>query len=98
MEAVVLPATGGSSAMETSDRLVDVHEMKDRMMIDLFKTKLEQSQADLRELRGTWSEAKEVLKAHFGKITRTMVSNENKLRSLYQSALRELKEEGKYSE
>lgn len=78
--------------METSDRLVDVYEMKDRMMIDLFKTKLQQSQADFSQLRGTWSEAREILKAHFGKITRTMVSNENKLRSLYQVALRELKE------
>jgi hypothetical protein len=69
--------------------------MKDRMMIDLFKTKLQQSQTDLSQLRGTWSEAREILKVHFGKITRTMVSNENKLRSLYQTALRELKEEGK---
>ena len=78
--------------METSDRLVDVYEMKDRMMIDLFKTKLQESNAELSQLRGTWSEAKEILKAHFGKVTRTMVSNENKLRSLYQTALRELKE------
>jgi hypothetical protein len=78
--------------METSDRVVDVYEMKDRMMIDLFKTKLQESQADLGELRGTWSEAKDILKAHFGKITRTMVSNENKLRNLYQAALRELKD------
>ncbi len=84
--------------METSDRLVDVYEMKDRMMIDLFKTKLQQSQADFSQLRGTWSEAREILKAHFGKITRTMVSNENKLRSLYQTALRELKEAGKRPE
>ena len=84
--------------METSDRLVDVYEMKDRMMIDLFKTKLQQSQADFLQLRGTWSEAREILKAHFGKITRTMVSNENKLRSLYQVALRELKEAGKRPE
>jgi|APFre7841882590_1041340.scaffolds.fasta_scaffold300403_1 hypothetical protein len=84
--------------METSDRLVDVYEMKDRMMIDLFKTKLQQSQADFSQLRGTWSEAREILKAHFGKITRTMVSNENKLRSLYQVALRELKEAGKRPE
>ena len=84
--------------METSDRLVDVYEMKDRMMIDLFKTRLQQSQADLGQLRGTWSEAREILKAHFGKITRTMVTNENKLRSLYQTALRELKQQGKGSE
>ena len=78
--------------METSDRLVDMYEMKDRMMIDLFKTKLQESQADLSNLRGTWSEAKEILKAHFGKITRTMVTNENKLRNLYQAALGELKD------
>jgi hypothetical protein len=78
--------------METSDRVVDVHEMKDRMMIDLFKTKLQESQVDPNKLRGTWSEAKDILKAHFGKVTRTMVTNENKLRSLYQTALRELKD------
>jgi hypothetical protein len=72
--------------------VVDVYEMKDRMMIDLFKTKLQESQADLSTLRGTWSEAKDILKAHFGKITRTMVTNENKLRTLYQTALRELKD------
>jgi hypothetical protein len=78
--------------METSDRLVDVYEMKDRIMMDLFKTRLQQSHADLSQLRGTWSEAREILKTHFGKITRTMVSNEHKLRTLYQAALRELKE------
>jgi hypothetical protein len=44
-------------------------------------------------LRGTWNEASEILKAHFGKITRTMVSNENKLRNLYQAAIDELKKE-----
>ena len=79
---------------ERVDRLVDVHEMKDRTMIDLFKTKIQQSHADLSQLRGTWREAEEILKAHFGKITRTMVTNENKLRNLYQTALRELKEQG----
>jgi uncharacterized protein YcgL (UPF0745 family) len=78
--------------MEASDRVVDVYEMKDRMMIDLFKTKLQESQTGLSERRGTWSEAKEILKAHFGKVTRTMVTNENKLRNLYQTALRELKD------
>jgi len=84
--------------METSDRLIDVYEMKDRMMIDLFKTRLQESHVDVGQLRGTWSEAREILKAHFGKITRTMVSNENKLRTLYQTALRELKQQGNFSE
>jgi hypothetical protein len=78
--------------MERSDGVLDVYEMKDRMMIDLFKNKLQESQADLNKLRGTWSEAKDILKAHFGKVTRTMVTNENKLRSLYQTALHELKD------
>jgi len=77
--------------MEKSDRITDVGEMKDRMMIDLFKKRLTEADADLTQLRGNWSEASEILKAHFGKITRTMVNNENKLRNLYQAAIDELK-------
>jgi len=77
--------------MEKSDGITDVGEMKDRMMIDLFKKRLTEADADLTQLRGNWSEASEILKAHFGKITRTMVNNENKLRNLYQAAIDELK-------
>ena len=77
--------------MEKSDGITDVGEMKDRMMIDLFKKRLKEADADVTQLRGNWSEAREILKAHFGKITRTMVNNENKLRSLYQAAIDELK-------
>jgi uncharacterized protein YcgL (UPF0745 family) len=79
--------------MEKSDRITDVGEMKDRMMIDLFKKRLKDADADLTLLRGNWSEASEILKAHFGKITRTMVNNENKLRNLYQAAIDELRKE-----
>ena len=79
--------------MEKNDGITDVGEMKDRMMIDLFKKKLEETGTDLAQLRGSWDEASEILKAHFGKITRTMVSNENKLRNLYQTAIEELKKE-----
>jgi uncharacterized protein YcgL (UPF0745 family) len=79
--------------MEKMDGITDVGEMKDRMMIDLFKTKIQETKADLAQLRGSWNEASEILKAHFGKITRTMVSNENKLRHLYQAAIEELKKE-----
>ena len=79
--------------MEKNDGITDVGEMKDRMMIDLFKKKLEETGTDLAQLRGSWDEASEILKAHFGKITRTMVSNENKLRNLYQAAIEELKRE-----
>lgn len=79
--------------MEKMDGVTDVGEMKDRMMIDLFKKKIQEAKADLSQLRGNWSETSEILKAHFGKITRTMVSNENKLRNLYQNAIDELKKE-----
>ena len=79
--------------MEKNDGITDVGEMKDRMMIDLFKKKLQQARTDLTRLHGTWGEASEILKAHFGKISRTMVSNENKLRNLYQTAIDELKKE-----
>ena len=79
--------------MEKDDRITDVGEMKDRVMIDLFKKKISEAKADLSQLRGSWSEASDILKAHFGKITRTMVSNENKLRNLYQAAIDELRKE-----
>jgi hypothetical protein len=79
--------------MEKTDGITDVGEMKDRMMIDLFKKKLQEANTDLAPLRGTWKEASEILKTHFGKITRTMVSNKNNLRNLYQAAVDELKKE-----
>jgi hypothetical protein len=80
--------------MEKSAGITDVDEMKDRVMIDLFKVKIRETRADLSQLRGNWREAGDILKAHFGKITRTMVNNENKLRNLYQAAIDELKQEG----
>lgn len=79
--------------MEKDDRITDVGEMKDRVMIDLFKKKILEAKADLSQMRGSWSEASDILKAHFGKISRTMVSNENKLRNLYQAAIDELRKE-----
>jgi len=64
--------------MGRNQDFTDVGEMKDRMMIDLFKKKLQERDADLNQLRGSWHEASEILKAHFGKITRTMVSKSRK--------------------
>ena len=80
--------------MENLDGITDVDEMKDRMMIDLFKTKIQETKIDITQLSGNWNEAGDILKAHFGKITRTMITNENKLRNLYQAAIDELKKEG----
>ena len=83
----------GRFVMGKNDRITDVGEMKDRMMIDLFKKKLRETTTDLTQLSGTWDEASGILKEHFGKISRTMISNENKLRNLYQTALEELRNE-----
>ena len=79
--------------MEKNDGITDVGEMKDRMMIDLFKKKLREARVDLTQLRGSWDEARGILKDHFVKVSRTMVSNENKLRNLYQTAIEELRKE-----
>jgi hypothetical protein len=74
--------------MEKNDGITDVGEMK-----DLFKKKLQEARTDLTQLSGSWGEASDILRGHFGKISRTMVSNENKLRSLYQIAIEELRKE-----
>ncbi|MBW1980040.1 MAG: hypothetical protein JRJ12_02360 [Deltaproteobacteria bacterium] len=79
--------------MKKENSITDVGEMKDRVMIDLFKRRIRQANIDLDKLRGTWAETSDILKAHFGKITRTMKNNENKLRNLYQAAIDELKKE-----
>ena len=47
--------------MEKMDGVTDVGEMKDRMMIDLFKKKIQEAKADLSQLRGNWTEASEIL-------------------------------------
>jgi hypothetical protein len=39
--------------MEKTDGITDVGEMKDRMMIDLFKKKIQEAKTDLAPLRGT---------------------------------------------
>jgi hypothetical protein len=76
--------------MDTDIDVVDVQEMTDRVMIDLFKQKLQETDFHQEQLTGTWSEASNILRNHFGKISRIMTSNQFKLQSLYQAALKEL--------
>ena len=52
--------------------LKDVQQMTDRVMIDLFKGKIKDMKLSPSDLRGTWSEAGELLTTHFGKISRIM--------------------------
>ena len=74
----------------TNVEFLDVHKMADRVMIDLFKQKIQESNLNSGQVEGTWAEASDILRNHFGKISRIMIQNEYKLRSLYQMAIKEL--------
>ncbi len=79
--------------MSRNDRSVrDVGEMTNRLIIDLFKMKIHETELDPERLKGSWDEACEILQSHFGKISRVMVQNEYKLHSLYRAAIQEIKQ------
>ena len=69
----------------------DVNEMTDSLMIDLFKKLILEAKLDLQGLRGTWEEASEILRIHFGKLSRVMVENRGNLHRLYQDSITEMK-------
>jgi hypothetical protein len=68
----------------------DVQQMTDRVMIDLFKQKINDMQRPPSGLKGTWSEVDDLLKNHFGKISRIMNQNRDTLVELYRTAIKEL--------
>jgi hypothetical protein len=70
--------------------LKDVQEMTDRVMIDLFKQRIQEMDLYPEQLKGTWSEASSILAKHFGKVSRIMSLNRGRLHDLYKSALKEL--------
>ena len=72
--------------------LKDVRQMTDRVMIDLFKQRINDMNRSPSHLKGTWSEAGELLISHFGKISRIMNQNRSRLHELYNTAIRELKQ------
>jgi hypothetical protein len=81
----------GSQGMRRSNNnLRDVGEMTNRLVIDLFKRKIYETELDPLRLKGSWNEACEILQSHFGKVSRVMVQNEYKLHSLYRTAIKEL--------
>ena len=69
----------------------DVNRMTESLMIDVFKTIIREAELDLQELKGTWEEASEFLRIHFGKLSRVMVSNQGNLHRLYQDSIAELR-------
>ncbi|MGD8314811.1 MAG: hypothetical protein PVI17_08715, partial [Syntrophobacterales bacterium] len=68
----------------------DVRELTDRVMIDIFKKKIRETETDPKRLLGTWIEAREILQNHFGKVSRIMNLNQYKLQRLYKTAIKEL--------
>jgi hypothetical protein len=78
--------------MEKRVTVDDVGEMADRFMINLYKKRIRETKLDPRQLRGTWSEASDLLKSHFGRLTRVMDNNQGKLLNLYRTAVRELRQ------
>jgi len=82
-----------TQAMRKSDaeqHLRDVQQVADRVMIDLFKQKIGELNQAPSQLRGTWSEAGDLLTAHFGRISRIMEQNKLTLLKLYNTAIEEL--------
>ena len=77
---------------DTEHRLRDVRQMTDRVMIDLFKRKISDLNRSPSHLKGTWSEAGDLLMSHFGKISRIMNQNRSRLHELYNAAIKELEQ------
>jgi hypothetical protein len=72
--------------------LRDVRQMSDRVMIDLFKRKINDMNRSPKHLQGTWHEAGDFLITHFGKISRIMDQNKKTLLKLYQAAIKEMEQ------
>jgi hypothetical protein len=72
--------------------LRDVRQMSDRVMIDLFKRKINDMNRSPTHLKGTWHEAGDLLTTHFGKISRIMDQNRKNLLELYQTAIKEVEQ------
>lgn len=79
-------------SMETNNVVKDVQQMAERLMIDLFKKKIQEKELRSDLLKGTWTEASQILQSHFGKVSRVMTSHQDSLQTLYQTAIKELKQ------
>ena len=76
--------------MQQENPIRDVNEMKDRLMIDVFKKKIQERELNPVLLRGSWTEARDLLVAHFGRLSGIMEANRYKLLTLYQFSIMEL--------
>jgi hypothetical protein len=84
------PQDSGGINMQRNGLTRDVDEMKDRLMIDVFKKTIQEGKYNPYLLKGSWEEASGFLIAHFGKLSGIMLANQYKLLSLYQLSIMEL--------
>ena len=76
--------------MKSNGPIRDVDEMKDRLMIEVFRKRIQEEKLDPSLLKGSWTEARDLLIAHFGKLSGIMEANQYKLLALYQLSIMEL--------
>ena len=77
---------------DTEFHLKDVRQMSVRVMIDLFKRKINDMNRSPKHLTGTWSEAGDFLITHFGRISRIIDQNKKNLLKLYKAAIKEVEQ------
>lgn len=76
--------------MEQNAPIRDVDEMKDRLMINIYKKRILERKLNPNLLKGSWLEARDLLVADFGKVSGIMEVNKFKLLTLYQLSIMEL--------
>jgi hypothetical protein len=80
----------GRITMQQNAPIRDVDEMNDRLMIDIYKKRILERKLHPKVLKGSWLEARDLLVAHFGKLSGIMEVNKYKLLTLYQISIMEL--------
>jgi hypothetical protein len=77
--------------MERAEPFRGVEREMERFMVNLYKRSIRKGGLNPENLKGTWSEASSILKAHFGKVTRMAEQNQHRLVTLYRVAVDEAK-------
>jgi hypothetical protein len=77
--------------MERAEPFRDVEREMERFMVNLYKRSIRRGGLNPKNLTGDWGEATTLLKAHFGKLTRTADQNRHRLVTLYRIAVDEVK-------
>ncbi|HYR01730.1 MAG TPA: hypothetical protein VES58_00185 [Syntrophobacteria bacterium] len=77
--------------MERAEPFRDIEREMERFMVNLYKRTIRRGGLNPKYLKGDWAEARTLLKAHFGKVTRMADQNQHRLVTLYRIAVDEVK-------